>query len=223
MSEPLNAQLSAFIDGELPPAEGDLFARQVSADRTVRAAASRYYLMGEAIRAERSPVRMGFCSRVSAAIAGEQLPAGDGIADVKAARRVPRILAWWKPIAGVAMAAGVALVAILVVRDQQSERKAPEIAQAGIARAGESTATGATVTARPLESGARSAGSGESSIYVIPPNVGVVSSPLTRAQLASYVFAHSEYSSLPGRRNVVSDAAGQDDAAEEAPVEAPKP
>lgn len=219
MSEPLHEQLSAFIDGELPRAEGDLFVRRIPRDRGLRAAASRYCLMGEAIRAEHSPVRAGFSARVCAAIAREQPDVSVGQAMAAAARGARRFAGWWRPVAGVGIAASVALVALLVVRDQQKERKVPAMAPAAVVKVTDQDAE------RRLAAAARAAAakSDELSIYVVPPDSAAASSPLTRAQLASYVFAHSEYSLLPGRRNVVSDAAVQDDAAEVPSAEAPKP
>ncbi len=220
MSEPLNEQLSAFIDGELPGAEGDLFVRQIPKDRGLREAASRYYLMGEAIRAERSPVRAGFSARVCTAIAREQLDLSGGVAMAAASRGARRFAGWWRPVAGVGIAASVALIAILVVRDQQKERKVPALESVAVVRVADQGAAERPQVAASRTSASKS---DEQSIYVVPPDVATANSPLTRAQLASYVFAHSEYSSLPGRRNVVSDAAVQDDAAEAPPAEARKP
>jgi sigma-E factor negative regulatory protein RseA len=217
MTEPLNDQLSAFLDGELPRAESELFVRRLPRDAELRAAASRFYLIGQAIRAEQSAVRRDFAARVVAAVVQEG-PVTGVVAGVTAmARNLPRsrLAEWWKPAAGVAVAAGVAMVAILVVQNQQGARvlpvltPTPEVAKIG--------------PAKPGSQFTRPGGSNEPAIYVVPPKGDSPLAPLNAARLASYVFAHSDYSSLPGRRNVVSEAAVQDDSAKSAAAEAPAP
>jgi negative regulator of sigma E activity len=178
-------------------------------------------LIGEAFRVERSPVRRGFGARVSQEVAKTEPDASIASSVTTMARELPlsRFAGWWKPAAGVAVAAGVALAAIFIVRGQQESRDPPQLVRA------ESRATdNAGEPARVGDPVATVAGSShEKEIYVVPDNANAGASPLTRAQLASYVFAHSEYSSLPGRRNVVSDADAEEDIANHAPVEARAP
>jgi negative regulator of sigma E activity len=221
MTDPLNEQLSAFIDGELPRTEGELFVRQVPRDAELRAAASRYYLIGEAIRADRSPVRQGFGARVCHAVSKTVPDAGIASSVTTMARELPRsrFAGWWKPVAGVAVAAGVALAAIFIFQDQQGSRDLPQVVKVETSaadRAGGNSPVSASAPAIP-------GSSREKEMYVVPDNASGAESPLTRAQLASYIFAHSEYSSLQGRRNVVSDADAEDEAANRAPVEARAP
>jgi hypothetical protein len=138
------------------------------------------------------------------------------------ARNLPqsRMASWWKPVAGIAVAAGVAMVAILVFQNQQGVRDSADIAKAAADVAQSKDATQVVDTAKPA---APRVNNDSAAIgYTVPPASGA-EAPLTRAQLASYVFAHSEYSSLPGRRNVVSDAAIEDDAANSQLNEASKP
>jgi len=227
MTEPLKEQLSAFIDGELPRAEGELFVRQVPRDAELRAAANRYYLMGQAIRAEPSSVRRGFSDRVAAAVARET-PAAGVAASVSAgvtaiARQLPgpRLVHWWKPVAGVAVAASVALAAILIVQNQQGAREVPSIP--GVQNAQGGAATAPVVAQATPQAQPRSTTNEPANPYVVPPKDNSPRAALTAARLASYVFAHSEYSSLPGRRNVVSDAASQDDGSVPVPAEGPAP
>jgi len=221
MTEPLNEQLSAFLDGELPRAESELFVRRLPRDAELRSAASRFYLIGQAIRAEQSAVRRDFAARVVAAVVQEG-PVTGVVAGVTAmARNLPRsrLAGWWKPAAGIAVAAGVAMVAILVVQNQQGARVLP-IAPPTAEVAKE---VAKVVPAKPGSSSTRPGGSNEPAIYVVPPKGDSPLAPLNAARLASYVFAHSDYSSLPGRRNVVSEAAVQDDSAQSAAAEAPTP
>jgi negative regulator of sigma E activity len=227
MSEPLNEQLSAFIDGELPSEESGLFVRQIPRDAQLRATASRYYLIGQAVRAELPSVRRGFAARVLAAVAQEPGASGAAAAVSAMARELPRSrwFGLWKPAAGIAVAAGVAMVAILFFQQRQGERAPPEVI-AYIVPNGTpyNVHLRSDTAAEPTQ--VVSGTSGEPRSYTVPPLAPATESPLGAARLASYVLAHSEYSSLPGRRNVVSDAAVQDIEAtqvEAAPAEAPKP
>ncbi len=227
MSEPLNEQLSAFIDGELPNEESALFVRQIPRDAQLRAAASRYYLIGQAVRAEQPSVRRGFAARVLAAVAQEPGASGAAAAVSAMARELPRSrwFGLWKPAAGIAVAAGVAMVAILFFQQRQGEREPPEVI-AYIVPNGTpyNVHLRSDKAAEPTQ--VIGGTSGEPRSYTVPPLAPATETPLGAARLASYVLAHSEYSSLPGRRNVVSDAAVQDIEAtqvEAAQAEAPKP
>src|SRR5687767_15952140 len=72
MKDALNEQLSACLDGELPPAELDLLLKRVGKEAELRAAIGRYSLIGEAMRAERPAVASrDFASKVMAAVAQE--------------------------------------------------------------------------------------------------------------------------------------------------------
>src|SRR5579872_7515227 len=104
MNEELDSQLSAMFDNELPPAECELLARRLSRDEQLKARWGRYAAIGATIRAE-GGVRLNVevARRVSKAISSEPaMPA--------AAADRPGLFAarWWRPVAGVAMAASVA-------------------------------------------------------------------------------------------------------------------
>jgi sigma-E factor negative regulatory protein RseA len=222
MSDPLNEQLSAFIDGELPRAEGDLFVRHVPRDAELRSMASRYYLIGQAIRAEHSSVRSGFAARVLAVVAREVPQTGVAGSVTALARDLPRSrwFGLWKPAAGLAIAASVAMLAILVLQNQRGTHdNLPLLAKATTPAPATTAAQARVATVKPELT---AFGSNEPKSYVVPPAGDGTNAPLAAARLASYVFAHSEYSSLPGRRNVVSDAAVQQIGAD-APAEATKP
>jgi len=220
MGDPLHEQLSAFIDGELSRDEGDLFVRRVPRDAGLRSAASRYYLIGQAIRAEHSAVRDGFATRVMTAVRQDTRESGAAAVMTAMARALPskRWSGWWKPAAGVGIAASVAVIAIFVFQNQQRARDLPQIAQATPAV----VLPQAPAVAEPAPATVHT-GSGEPSSYVVPPAGTGVEPPLGAARLASYVLAHSEYSSLPGRRNVVSDAAVQETQPDPVPAGAPSP
>ena len=187
MNEELDSQLSAMFDDELPSAECELLARRLSRDEQLKARWGRYAVMGAAIRAERG-VRLdaGLPGRVSAAISSE--PA---LAAKPASRRRERWAnQWWQPIAGVAVAAGVAAVSILWMRSQALPDTV--VAQAS-----------APAVATSAVSGGSPVSVGEPDSYVVPKTPGrrlVVPS----TELANYVVAHSEFSSPVGRRNLLS-------------------
>jgi negative regulator of sigma E activity len=224
MSEPLNEQLSAFIDGELPNEESALFVRHIPRDAQLRATASRYYLIGQAVRAEQPSVRRGFAARVLAAVAQEPGASGAAAAVSAMARELPRSrwFGLWKPVVGIAVAAGVAMIAIPVFQQRQGERELTQVIDQ-IVPTGTPYSVQLRVDKVAEPTQINRGTSGEPRSYTVPPQAPATESPLGAARLASYVLAHSEYSSLPGRRNVVSDAAVQDIEATQVEAEAPKP
>src|ERR1700710_1220202 len=115
MNEELDSQLSAMFDDELPGSECELLARRLSRDEQLKARWGRYAVMGAAIRAERG-VRLdaGLPGRVSVAISSEPVLSAEP-APQRKERWANR---WWQPIAGAAVAAGVAAVSILWMRSQ---------------------------------------------------------------------------------------------------------
>lgn len=118
MTNQIREQMSALLDGELPPDEVGLLVRRLERDAALRKAFGNYVLAGESLRAPGAIVASpGFAARVSAAI-------DDGAAPLNvpqsAQRREP--LRWRRPLAATAVAASV-LAAVLVVRpgtDQQA-------------------------------------------------------------------------------------------------------
>jgi sigma-E factor negative regulatory protein RseA len=190
MNEELDSQLSAMFDDELPSAECELLARRLSRDEQLKARWGRYAVMGAAIRAERG-VRLntGLPGRVSAALSSEPVLA----AEPAPQRKLRWANQWWQPIAGAAVAAGVAAMSILWMRSHASPETAPVTAQAALPAVSTSVASG----------GASPVNTGEPDSYVVPKTPGrrlVVPS----TELANYVVAHSEFSSPVGRRNLLS-------------------
>src|SRR5262245_21700775 len=100
MSDAVNERLSACLDGELPRAELALLLKRAERDAQLREALGRYALIGEALRHEKPAVASrDFAAGVMAAIAAE--PA-------RSAGRIPAtVLRRLRPVAGVAVAAGV--------------------------------------------------------------------------------------------------------------------
>jgi sigma-E factor negative regulatory protein RseA len=183
MSEQIREQVSAFLDGELPSSETELLLKRLTRGAELRESFGRYALIGEALRAaqngtNRSPLSRGFAAGVNAAIDGEALPAGS----LPIRAHAPR---WWRPVAGAAVAAGVAAVAVVALQQRAVSPSlravVPVIAQN---------------VARPKEALS----------YIVPAAAPPDEAPhmLPSARLTSYVFAHSRYSSVLGQSNVLS-------------------
>src|SRR5580698_1802258 len=112
MSDQIREQVSAFLDGELPSSESELLLKRLTRDADLRASFGRYALIGETLRGEgRAPVSRGFAARVNRAIDGEPATA------------IPQVMRsargrWWRPVAGAAVAAGVAAVAVVALQER---------------------------------------------------------------------------------------------------------
>ena len=185
MNEELDSQLSAMFDDELPEAECQLLARRLSRDEALKARWRRYAVIGAAVRAERG-VRMdvrletNLATRVSAAISAEPALEGAAVAEGKA--RAAGGFRWWQPVAGGAIAAGVAAMSVMWVRSQAPVGSETLVAD----NAAPTTVVSQTVTP-------------SAPTYVVPTNVEPRTA-MPAAELANYLFAHSEYSTPVTRR-----------------------
>jgi len=202
MTNTVKEQLSAFLDGELPEAETTLLLKRLERDDELKGTLSRYSLIGAALRAEGAVVDASHvASRVRAALVAE--PA-------LGARRMPH---WLRPVAGLATAAGVAAATVTLL---------PLVFGGG-------GAPTAIVAEAPVAATAQAAGLVEEAVvpvvavvdelppaYTIPPPVDPAASPLSSAQLASYLVAHSEYVSPLSRRSILSAVTGEETEEEEA-------
>ncbi len=193
MNEELDSQLSAMFDDELPPAECELLARRLSRDELLKARWGRYAVVGAVIRAERG-VRLNapLAGRVSAAISVEPELAAAAVTPVQ--RRAG--MSWWQPVAGGALAAGVAAASVLWLR-----------AQAPLPGADFSAARAPAVMAVPVAK--------VSDSYVVPPTLSVRPMVAPSTELANYVVAHSMVSSPVARRNLLSSFITSEPGAEE--------
>jgi len=210
MTDPIHEQLSAFLDGELSAAESELLLKRVERDPDLKVLLERYVLAGEALRATavQSRPSRDFSSRVAAAIDGESLPE-------RARRHATR---WLKPVAGGAIAAGVA--AVVLVSFQVTPMIASQEAQQAPRVDGETSALVAQVpTSQSLGNVTETAGSAS---YTVPLTTDRRAAPpiqvMHNSRLANFVVAHSEYSSPLGRRNVLTGLVAEDVPADQ-PVE----
>jgi len=184
MNEELDSQLSAMFDDELPEDQCQLLARRLSRDDALKARWRRYAVMGAAIRAERQGgmVRLetNLAARVSAVISAEPALTSDAVAQ-RGVRKVAG-MRWWQPVAGGAIAAGVAAMSVLWIR-----ALAPVGGETLVA---DNTAAPAAVTQTVAVTAPAS--------YVVP--AAVERRTVVPAELANYVVAHSEYSGPISRR-----------------------
>jgi sigma-E factor negative regulatory protein RseA len=168
MSEQIREQVSAFLDGELPASETELLLKRLTRDPELRHSFGRYALIGETLRGGSSQAYLTrhFADRVNRAIDGElaapALPAISGRSG------------WWRPIAGTAVAATVAAVAVVALQQR---------AVAPGARSAQPMVVQSVALKEPLA-------------YTVVPAVATATPPpvVPAARFTSYVFAHSKYS-----------------------------
>lgn len=163
----IREQISALVDGELPEAECRLLLARMQRDPALRLTWERYLLAGEVLRNQAGRLYdPRFSQRVMAAIESRESPAlpeqGSG------GRSVP---GWFRTAASMAVAAGVAVVAVLLLQPEQ-------------AREG---STGAA----PAPSLARSATDTQTYRRVAP-------SPELIENLSQYVVNHNEFAARAG-------------------------
>jgi hypothetical protein len=125
-------------------------------------------------------------TRVSAAISAEPALEGTTVAETQGRRAGG--FRWWQPVAGGAIAAGVAAMAVLWVRAQAPIGSGEVVAQ-----------NPASISVVAQNENANAAPEG----YVVPTNVEPRSF-MPPAELANYMVAHSEFSTPVSRRNLLS-------------------
>jgi sigma-E factor negative regulatory protein RseA len=185
MNEELDSQLSAMFDDELPEDQCQLLARRLSRDEALKARWRRYAVIGAAVRAERG-VRLdtNLAERVSAVISAEPALTGESVVKGESGRGGG--MRWWQPVAGGAIAAGVAAMSVMWIRAQAPVGESVMIAQ---------NSPAAVIASPQADTPAES--------YVVPASVE--RTPIVpTAELANYVVAHSEYSAPMSRRNLIS-------------------
>jgi negative regulator of sigma E activity len=185
MTDRIKEQLSTFLDGELPGPETALLLKRLERDDELRGALSRYSLIGAVLRGDGDvPAARQVAARVSAAIAREPVR-------VASLMRIPGREALMRSIAGVAVAAGVAFGAVMLV--QQVGARDPAVAEAVIAQAAEPPIVPVSDIAETDDAPASS--------YVTPPAADAPGG-LPQAELANYLVAHYGYASPLVRRSV---------------------
>lgn len=117
MSEQIREQISALLDGELPEAEQRLLLERLERDPALRRHWSRYQLISDAVHQTLPPqIDPGFADRVMAALDAQ--PEHHRQPSNPLARAV-------KPLAGLAVAASVAVIAVLGVQQVRTPDAVP--------------------------------------------------------------------------------------------------
>jgi len=197
MSEQIREQVSAFLDGELPASETELLLKRLTRDAELRESFGRFALIGESLRGgSHARASRSFAARINRAIDG-------GPATVQAPATRSRAPRWWRPFAGVAVAAGVAAVAVIALQQRALAPGVPAL-----------TSVSASNFAVQR--------SAEALSYTVPVSQqAAVPAALPAARLTNYVFAHSKYSSALGQRDVLTDLLLGDEDADSVPKAAP--
>jgi sigma-E factor negative regulatory protein RseA len=187
MNDQIKEQISAFLDGELPSAESELLLKRMLRDSALRDSFGRYSLIGEAMRGMKHvPLRGNFTSAINGAIDGEPArPASSGAP-------APTRWGFWRGLGGAAVAASVAVIAVIAL---QLRTPAPPTS------ASVATPSVASFVAAP----SLTATNREPRSYVTPNPNGRSPNAIPGARLTNYVFAHSQYPSLLGQRDVMTD------------------
>ena len=115
MKDKLHEQLSALVDDELTEPEQALLTRRLGTDADLHGRLARYQLISDALR-NQLPDRIdpAFTARVQAAVRDESAKA----AAVPGSQRLATLL---KPVAGLALAASVAVVAVLSLQSVRED------------------------------------------------------------------------------------------------------
>lgn len=124
MTDKIHEQLSALVDDELTEPEQALLAGRIARDPDLHRRLQRYQLISDALH-DRLPERIdpAFPLRLQAAL-GNEPPA-------VAARPGSRVAAFLKPVAGLAVAASVAMIAVFSLQSiREEETVVPAVATA---------------------------------------------------------------------------------------------
>ncbi len=111
MSKETREHLSALVDGEISLETSRFLVRRLGTDDELRATWTRYHLIRDCLRHQDGSIAgEDLCARVGRALESEQ--------PVKHSRPFPT--GWLKPVAGLAIAASVALMAIVASRPRHA-------------------------------------------------------------------------------------------------------
>ena len=208
MSDLLNEQLSALIDGELPSQETALLLKRLEREPALRERLARYRVCGETLRGARVQARNDFSLKVCAQLQAESVHAAGPLA-----RSKPAVRRYLRPVAGLAVAAAVAGAAILVLgrpgglagpaadltaRTTPAAQAPVDIISSPTPAAKHPTET-ATFTVLGTEPPSYVTPAARQGLQVIP-----------RAELAKYVVVHSEVSGPLGLRSALTSLVSDD-------------
>jgi len=127
MNEKVNNQLSAFMDGELSEQEHELLIRQLTRDPGMLDKWGSYHLIRDAMQ-NHLPVHVdgGLLQRISAAMEDEpEHIQGNELSSVRQ---------WIRPLAGFAVAASVAMMAVLGLQNISQPDVSPVLSELASAK-----------------------------------------------------------------------------------------
>ena len=177
MSKESLEHLSSLMDGELSREAGLFLTRRLSADETMCESWERYHLIRDCIRQPGSKqVVTGLAVKLKATLDAEELPTVSPWMNNR----------WLKPVSGLAIAASVALMAIVVTAPQPGDLQAT----------GETVATPAN---QPFVS--------PNTLALTPPSQAASFGTTQRAstnRLNVYLLRHNQMARTAGRQGFVS-------------------
>lgn len=190
MSDEIREQLSALADDELNDAEQPLLLGRLQRDPKLRACLGHYQLIGEVMRGAGFTATLGVADRVQQAL-GADTSGDDTPLDAENSPAANQSV-WWKPVAGLAVAASVALVAVLSVTsvNNTSTDATPVLASA----ASEPVVASSVITLNPAIVQA-SETAGEAQWNRLDPSID--------KRLAGYLVNHNEYAASHGVQGVM--------------------
>ncbi len=167
MTERLREQLSAMMDGELPETEQALLMARLQRDPELRRSWARYHMIGDSLRGQHLvPEDIGIADAVTGALQTEPAHRVGHAALLRKAA---------KPIAGLAVAASVAVVAVLSL-----QQVGPDASGSGAIPMAQAPAVPATLVRAPQDNSAA-----------------------TAAQLNQYLVNHNEFAAGTGVRGML--------------------
>jgi negative regulator of sigma E activity len=216
MNDERDSQLSAMFDGELPGAECELLARRLSRDEAQRSQWSRYSMIGAAIRAERGVAlddRLALRVRTAVtqepiygdtggeAAAGVRTSASNAVRNVSGAGNAARWARFARPVFGAGIAASVAVMSIVWLRNQDNPEAVlaanPAVETISMAPDSIGALADNDAPAAAFTEAVTTNGEPERYSTPVPSSQSNIAPP---ARLANYVVAHSEYSGPLSRR-----------------------
>ena len=179
MSKESLEHLSSLMDGELSRETGLFLTRRLSSDEEICDTWERYHLIRDCIRQPGSKLAVtGLCAKVSASLDAEEAPTVSTWSNNR----------WLKPVSGLAIAASVALMAIVVTAPQP----------------GEMPATGDTA----LSTAANEPFVSPNNLPLVPVSQAASYTPDSRGggsnRLNAYLLRHNQMARTAGRQGFVS-------------------
>jgi negative regulator of sigma E activity len=186
------SQLSALFDGELPPQQAEMVIRRALKDPQLRVSWERYALIGACLRGEpvgQAGTHASLADRLRLRLASEAehgVEAAAVTAPQAISRNRPPLFA--RLAQGGAIAAGVALVSVFLLRQMAPVGDAGALVAQGV----DGPAAAVVAATQPANVKPAAAPDTAPRSYTTPGENSPVSTRLADQPLAHYVVAHSE-------------------------------